>query len=146
MLDFVKEGGAEYDRLCLLNLRTESGLAGRCVQDVVTAPPRKWARVQGTEGWGELHINAEPGADKVAFERLGHGRAEATVPKTRPDDFIAELKHMAEVIEGRSPASPIRLERGLDTMLVLVAALRSAREGRVVRIDYEKGYRPEAVV
>lgn len=145
LMDDVKEGGAEYDRLCALHLRTESGLAGRCVQDVVTAPPRKWARIQGSEGWAELHINAEAGADRVSIERAGKGRGDVTVPKTRPDDFIAELQHVADVVEGRIASSPIRLERGLDTMLALAAAHRSAREGRVVRIDYAKGYGPGAV-
>jgi predicted dehydrogenase len=144
-MDWVKEGGAEYDRLCALHLRTESGLFGRCLQDVVTSPPRKWARLQGTDGWAELHINGEPGADRVAFQRNGHGRAEATVPKTRPDDFIAELRHIADVVEKRAASSPIGLERGLDTVLVLAAAHRAAREKRVVHIDYAKGYRPEAV-
>src|SRR5262245_7013228 len=35
-LDVVHDQGMNYDRLCLLNLRTEGGLVGRCVQDVVT--------------------------------------------------------------------------------------------------------------
>jgi predicted dehydrogenase len=144
-MDLVREDGADYDRLCLLNLKTESGLIGRCVQDVITIPHRKWARVQGTAGWGEVHINAEPGADKVTVQPSGQGRVETLLPKTRPDDFIAELQHMAAVIEGRRSASSIRLERGLDTMLVLVAAHRSVREKRTVRIDYEKGYGPEAI-
>jgi predicted dehydrogenase len=145
LMDFVREGGADYDRLCALHLRTESGLGGRCVQDVITIPHRKWARVQGTQGWGEVHINAEPGADKVSVQSGKEGRVETLLPKTRPDDFITELQHMAAVIEGRTAASPIRIERGLDTMLVLVAAHRSAREGRTVHIDPAKGYGPEAL-
>jgi predicted dehydrogenase len=43
-LDYVNDGRTDFDRLCLMNLETESGLLGRTVQDVVTQPPRKWAR------------------------------------------------------------------------------------------------------
>jgi len=49
-------------------------------------------------------------------------------------------------LSGRRAESPIDLERGLDTMLGLVAAHRSAREGRRVKIDYSKGYGPDAIV
>ncbi len=146
MMDFVRKDGADYDKICAFHLRTESGLMGRCVQDVVTSPSRKWGRIQGSNGFGEFHINHKPGSDLIT---LKSGNAEAqdhSFAKTRPDDFIVELKHMAEVLEGRRSTSPISLERGLDTLLVLVAAHRSAWEGRTVRIDYSKGYGPESIV
>ena len=52
-MDMVKEGPCEYDKLCLLNLKTENGLVGRVVQDVVTNPPRKWMRLQARGGYIE---------------------------------------------------------------------------------------------
>ena len=48
-----------------MNLRTENGLLGRCVQDVVTEPPRKWARIQGSKGFVEWQCAKEPGVDYV---------------------------------------------------------------------------------
>lgn len=146
MMDFVHEKGADYDKVCILNLRTESGIIGRCVQDVVTSPARKWGRIQGTEGYAEFHINYKSGVDKIALKRGKSEVMETTFSKTRPDDFLVELRHMAEVISGKLVASPISLERGLDTMLVLVAAHRSAKEGRTARIDYSKGFGPEAII
>ena len=41
--------------------------------------------------------------------------------------------------------SPIALERGLDTMLVIAAIFRSAASGRKVRIDWQAGYVPDAL-
>ena len=50
MVNYIKQGKANYDDLCLMNLRTEKGLVGRVIQDVITLPPRKRVRVQGTNG------------------------------------------------------------------------------------------------
>ena len=37
------------------------------------------------------------------------------------------------------------LDRGLDTMLIVAAAHRSAREGRTIRIDRSAGCTPDAL-
>ena len=50
MVRYATEGSAWYDDLCLIQMRTDGGLIGRVAQDVVTRPPRKRARIQGTEG------------------------------------------------------------------------------------------------
>jgi predicted dehydrogenase len=134
-LDCVDDGAVDYDRLCLLNLKTESGLIGRVVQDVITSPPRKWARLQGRDGY----CGYEEGCDAV-FEGNRSGRArEHLFRKTRPDDFIRELLHIETALGTNPERSPISLERGLDTMLVVAAAHLSARERRAVTIDYDKG-------
>ncbi len=145
-LDFIRDGRVDYDRLCLMTLRTESGLVGRCVQDVVTQPARKWARMQGTSGYVEWWCGREPGVDVVFAEVSGKGRVEEKVSKTRPDDFIEELRHIAAALDDDPLKSPISLTRGLDTMLVLAAAHRSAATGRRVHVDYSRGYWPEALV
>ena len=138
-LDYVEDGAHAYDRLCLLNLTTESGLSGRVVQDVVTNPPRKWGRVQGTDGFVEWHCGYRPGCDAVIEGDPSGPTGEHMIQKTRPDDFIRELRHVAAALEDGAGRSPISLERGLDTMLVVAAAHRSARDKRVVRIDHAKG-------
>ena len=112
---------------------------------MVTSPPRKWARVQGDSGYVELGIGFEPGADRVEW-KLGDGDAQqTTIAKTRPEDFIAELAHIESVLEGRSDSDILKLERGLDTMLVVAAAHVSAAEGRRVEIDVGAGYTPDAL-
>lgn len=145
MLDFVADGKVDYDRLCVLHLRTGNGLIGRVVQDVVTSPPRKWARAQGRDGYVEWHCGYRPGVDAV-LRGNGKGQTdEFLFPKTRPADFIQELQHIEASLKGDPAASPIAISRGLDTMLVVAAAHKSAREGRSVAIDYSAGYRESAL-
>ena len=70
---------------------------------------------------------------------------EQKITKTRPDDFIEELRHIEAAIASDPAKSPLALARGLDTMLVVAAAHRSAETGRRVRIDYARGYGPSAL-
>ncbi len=145
-LDYVRDGEAEYDRLCLLHLETETGFIGRVVQDVVTRPARKWARIQGRDGFVEWHYALRPGEEAALIGTPAGEVEEKTVKKTRPDDFVQELSHIeAAVAEGTAADSPIALERGLDTMLAVAAAHRSAQTGRAVRIDYAAGYGEQAL-
>jgi predicted dehydrogenase len=145
-LDFVKERGMDYDRLCLMNLRTESGLIGRCVQDVVTRPPRKWARIQGGNGYVEWYCGREPGVDVVAGQMGDKPAIEQKITKTRPDDFVEEMRHIDQALQNDPSQSPIALHRALDTMLVVAAAHRSSETGRRVRIDYSRGWSPAAII
>lgn len=145
-MEFVREGGVDYDKLCLLNVRTETGLVGRVVQDVVTRPTRKWARMQGTKGFLEWYCGSKPGTDSVVHS-LDSGVVSTTeVSKTRPDDFVQELKHIENALAGEPEASTISVVRGLETMMVVAAAHKSAVEKRVVRIDYSKGYVLDAIL
>jgi predicted dehydrogenase len=127
-------------------MRTENGLLGRCVQDVVTQPPRKWARIQGTDGYIEWHCGADPRMDIVAGLLTGGERLEERVSKSRPDDFIQELSHIAEALSSGPSLSPISLARGLETALVIAATLRSAETGRRAHIDLAGGCRPSSVI
>jgi predicted dehydrogenase len=146
MMDYVNDGRVDYDKLCLLNLRTDKGLVGRVVQDVVTSPPRKWARAQGKRGFVEWHCSHRPGVDAV-FSGNGDSDSakEYLFPKTRPDDFIQELRHIESAVGGNPATSHLSIERGLDTMLTIAAAHKSAREQRTVLIDYSAGYTLEAL-
>ena len=106
---YVNDGTVSYDKLCVLNLACENGLVGRVVQDVVTEPPRKWARIQGRDAYIEWHCGYKPGCDAV-IEGNGHGQtAEHLIEKTRPDDFLAELRHIEAAIDGDPAQSPIML-------------------------------------
>lgn len=145
-LEYVGDGKIDYDKLCLVELRTESGLLGRVVQDVVTKPTRKWARVQGSVGYIEWVCGGKPGTDTVIVAKDSGETSTTDVRKTRPDDFIEELNHISVALSsGESANSPIAIERGLDSMLVIAACHKSAAEGRTVRIDYSRGYTADAI-
>ena len=144
-LEYFNDGQVDYDSLCLLNLKTDAGFVGRVVQDVVTRPTRKWARAQGPAGALEWICGNEPGQDTVVQKLESGETARFDFRKTRPDDFIEELRHVQAVLEGDEIASPISLERGLESMMVVAAAHKSAAQKRAISIDYTKGFRVEAL-
>jgi predicted dehydrogenase len=144
-IDYVRENGGDYDRLCLANLTTERGFIGRVVQDVVTRPVRKWARLQGSSGFIEWVCGYKPGVDAVIMPAEDGQTAVETFSKSRPDDFILELRHIAAALDGDVRQSPLAIESGLDTMMVVAAAHRSAQERRTVAIDWSKVYSPTAL-
>lgn len=145
MLDMVEDGGVSYDRLCCIILKTEQGFVGDVIQDVVTAPAEKSCRIQGRDGFVDWRVNHKPGHDAVVAG-TGDSAIETLFAKTRADDFKAEIAHLQDVLGGNQTHSPIALERGLDTMMVIAAALRSHQSGRRVRINWKKGFTPEALV
>jgi predicted dehydrogenase len=144
-MDMVHDGNTEYDRLALISLKTSEGLVGDVIQDVVTAPAQKSVRIQGHDGFIEWRVNHSPNVDAVITGNGDKANEPALLPKTRADDFKAEIAHLADVLDGRAEGSPIALERGLDTMMVIAAAFKSHQTGRRVAIDWRTGYRPEAL-
>jgi predicted dehydrogenase len=144
ILDYVSDDIVDYDKLCLLTLKTERGLIGRVVQDVVTNPPRKWARIQGRAGYVEWHCGFEPGLDAVIEGNEKGESGRYLVEKSRPDDFIRELKHIAAAEEDGN-SSPIDLVCGLNTMMVVAAAHESAHQARSITINYEAEYTADAL-
>ena len=65
--------------------------------------------------------------------------------KNRTDDFRWEVEHLAQIMDNKITESPISLQKGLDTMMVIAAAYRSHLEKSPMQIDYSKGYLPEAI-
>ena len=144
-IEYVRDDRVDYDKLCMMNLRTESGLLGRVVQDVVTLPPRKWARIQGRDGYVDLSIGFKPGVDKVEWKRGDSEAQSLVVEKTRPDDFIQELRHIEICLQGNDAPELISLDRGMETMLVVAAVHRSASECRTIRINHDAAWTPAAL-
>lgn len=134
MLTYVSDGTVDYDSLCCFTLKTAKGLVGRCVQDVVTKPPRKWGRVQGSDGHIEWAIGHKPGEDLVTWQFGDEEPGQKAFSKTRPDDFIRELRHIEAALENAPEASPISLARGIDTMRVVAAAHASHAQGRRIAL------------
>jgi predicted dehydrogenase len=131
----------------LLALRTTNGLIGDVIQDVVSTRTEKSIRLQGSEGYVEWYVNYEPNTDAVIWDRdNGQIKAQSTlIPKTRADDFRMELDHIESILEGRTLNSPVSLERGLDTMMVIAAAFKSHYSGRRVSINWRAGYTLDAL-
>ena len=142
---WVRDGRVDYDEVCAMTLRTESGMIGRVVQDVVSVPVTKRASVQGTDGRLEWVCGLEPGVDAVRVHGAGGDVGEERIAKTRPDDFLAELRAIQDCCRGGRAGDGILIERGFDTQLVLAAALRSAETGRQVSVDYGRDYGPAAL-
>ena len=143
---YKQQREARYDDVFAVHAHFADGRAGRVVQDVVTAPVKKWGFIQCEQGRVEWHANGHPEGDLVRLLPAQGQPEEIVFPKKRPDDFYREMLHIAQCLENGSNAdSPTRLEAGLDTMLHIHAAYRSAETGRVMKIDYAKGYLPEAV-
>lgn len=144
-VEYVNNGELNYDSLCFLNLKTETGFLGRVVQDVVTKPGKKWARAQGEKGFLEWHCDQANGLDTVLFDNYKNQTKAFEFEKNRPDDFFQEMKHINDVLNNKIKKSEISLERGLDTMLVISAAHMSAKSKKSVEIDYSKGYNLNAI-
>ena len=111
---------------------------------IVTQLHRKWAKIQGTNGAIEWICGYDMAGDAVRVSCVGQEAELIHIPKTRPEDFIEEFKHIDQHLDEASAVSGLNLERGLDTMLVVAAAHASEKTGRRMTVGYELGYRAEA--
>lgn len=145
MLDIVKDGSCEYDRIFQVNLRSEKGLLGQVTQDVITKPSKKFVSLQGDKGGFEWQVNWNKGIDSLHYTAEGGSAREELFSKARPDDFKGEIDHIELLFNEQNQQSPIDLNRGLETMLVLAAAHHSHKTRHAVRIDYQKGYALDAL-
>jgi len=146
-MEYIDNGVLDYDSICLLNVRTEKNIIGRVVQDVVTQPTRKWARAQCDNGFIEWYCGNKPGVDTVLLGESSGEVETKEIKKTRPDDFFQEMQHIESVMSNNAlyNDSPIALERGLETMLVIAAAHLSAKNNCSVSIDYNQGFTRKAL-
>lgn len=120
-LKLEKRGKVEYDSIAAFSLLTESGKIGRVVQDVVTKPTRKWARLQGTEGFIEWIGSGHATGDVIRYAGKEGNLGEEIFEKKRPDDFYQETLHIKDILEGKVTAkdSPLSLGSALSVLSVL---------------------------
>lgn len=126
-LKVEKNGKAEYDSIAAFTLRLSSGKIGRVIQDVITLPTRKWARIQGTRGFIEWHCGGHPTGDLVRFA-CGDGVVKEEIfAKKRPDDFYEEMLHIQAILDKKVNAkdSPLSFESGVSVMEVLETAWKN---------------------
>lgn len=137
VMDNVDDGALSYDRLSVLNLKTANGTLGRCVQDVITAPARKWLRLQFEYGYIEVHIGARDNNDLISWKIGGNEINQKWILKKRPDDFIRELRHIENALSDEAyEKSPIKIEKGISTMCVINAAFLSNTEEEMRYVEY----------
>ena len=139
MTDTVYDSLVNYDKISALTVKTESGLLGRCIQDVITSPPRTWVGVKSKTKQFDLYFS--PSQDRLV---ISLDETELKFEKSRPDDFYVELKHIEECIEN-DLRSPIDFIHGLETMLVVKAAHLSAKLKCNIAINYELGFNDKAL-
>ena len=138
MTNYNSKDKTDYDYISLINVKTEKGLIGRIVQDVLTLPPIKSASLTYEKGRINWESSISQGKDLVELINDKGEVLNKDFTKTRPDDFIKELEHIKYSIESNSK-SPIDIERGIETMLVIAAVHKSSKEQRTVKIS-EKGF------
>jgi predicted dehydrogenase len=123
--DMKKSGKTEYDAMAAFTFVTDKKKVGRVIQDVVTKPTRKWARIQGESGYIEWYCNGDPRGDVVKWKRSGDDTEQVKVfDKKRPDDFYREMLHVNDVLNKKISASesPISIESGVRVIEVLKTA------------------------
>ena len=100
-------------------------------------PENQWtADRQRTRASFDRRPATEPFADEVQIIPTSEGEITTKVfNKTRPDDFVKELNHIKDVLNGGAE-SPIDLNFGLDTMRVIHAAHKSNISDKTENIDY----------
>ena len=123
----------EYDSIASFSLITDKGNIGRVVQDVVTSPTRKWARLQGKQGYIEWICGEHPEGDLVRHQDQNGGVEEKVFSKKRPDDFYQEMLHIQDIIDGKilGLESPISLESALSVMSVLATAYKKQADSHI---------------
>ena len=110
----------------MINIKTEKGLIGRCVQDVVTKPSRKWARIQFESGF--IEISFTPKLDTLTYQKKGDSESTfLNFTKDRPSDFILELEHIDKCLKGEISFnnSPIHINQGIEVMQIIEAAYKA---------------------
>jgi len=138
LIDYVEDGGASYDRSCFLQVVTEKGLVGRVAQDVITNPKKKFLEMQFSNGSLKWDNDVTKTTDQITINEYGKEKQVLDISKTRQDEFYHEVMHIQKLLDGSLAIkdSPISLERAVDTMLVLAASHKSAKEKKTIQVEY----------
>ena len=139
-MNIIKTSELHYDQTSFIRLRTEKEISGNVIQDVVTKPPNKHLRIQGSKGFLEWHINIDPLNDGLKYGKNNGEIFEKKFTKTRFDDFQYEIKHIENLLKGIDDIkdSPISLQKGLEAMQIIAAAYQSNEKKKTIKIDYLK--------
>lgn len=132
-LDVVEHDTGSYDKAADVNIKMSSGLTVDVVQDLVTWPPDKSLVAKFANGAIRWEMHGDH--DLLRISVTGKPDETVTFPKTRPDDFLPEIRHVLELLEPSSPeTSPLDLSEALYTSWALEAALESRDSGDWVSV------------
>ena len=126
LMDIYSEDDLNYDRSTFINLKSEGGLFGTVLQDVVTASPLKNTFIQGSKGYISWFVNYNDKNDAVIFSADNKNENIKLFPKTRPDDFKGEIIEIKRLLEDPSSKSSISFEDGYHCMKVISSSFNSA--------------------
>ena len=131
---FSGEITVDTNETTIISVKTEKGLMGTIIQDVVTNPPVKKLRVQGEEDYIEWEVT-----ETADFVRCLDDTK--IFNKRRSDDFVGEIDYIQDVLERKVNSNSLTLESGLDVMMVIAAARLSndIGSGKCI-INYDEGY------
>jgi len=133
-IDIVCEGKLNYDRFSFLSLLSEKNKIFHVIQDVVTNPPIKEVRINGTNG--DLIWRTTQDFDEVTlFDTFGSAIEQHKIQKTRKDDFLPEILHIKNLLLDLSLESPLDYKHALTTMKIISAAFESNRTGARVNLN-----------
>jgi predicted dehydrogenase len=135
-IQYINNKNVNYDSICFIQVKTEKGLIGRITQDVVTKPSSKIAKIQTSDQTFEWHCNFDKQCDAV-IEKQESKKNIKKFPKVRADDFIQEICHIDKILKNNIEDSPLELHNSIETMLVISAAHKSAKEKKTVYINYK---------
>lgn len=144
-LNFVTKDNVNHDDLSILNVITEKGILGNIIQDVITLPAQKFVRIQGVNGYLEWYTNYSKNCDAIIIETK-KGKKIYNLKKERPDDFEGQTEEILNLLRAKKKLnSSVSLNKTLDTMLVISAALKSNKYKKEIRINYKKGFTLDAL-
>ena len=127
-ISYKKLNKSNYDDIAFINLKSSNNIMGRVVQDVVTLPVKKNARILTQNAYLEWHCERSKGFDEVLFKPHNKKEKIYYFKKTRADDFILELKHLKEVLENKTYInSPLNIKNAIETMDVIYSSHKSSK-------------------
>lgn len=128
ILDVVEHDTGSYDQAADVTITMSSGLTVDVVQDLFTWPADKSLVAKFTNG--EIRWEMHGDHDLVRTSVAGKPDDTVTFPKTRPDDFLPEIRHVHDLLDSTNPdTSPLDLSDALYTSWALEAALESGGSG-----------------
>ncbi|SNT32653.1 Tat (twin-arginine translocation) pathway signal sequence [Granulicella rosea] len=127
----------EVESSCQFIARFPSGLVALC-NSGYDAHKSQFLRVEGVEGWAEMHPAFAYTGIKLQYSKLVEGEEILHAPAIEEkDQFAAEMDHMALCVQQNlRPHTPG--EEGLQDQIVTDAIYESAKTGRAVKIPAPK--------
>ena len=131
-MDVIRENKMNYDRFSFLSLVNKQNKVFHVIQDVVTNPPIKELRINGS--LGDLIWRTSQKLDEViVFNYDGEIHQHYKIEKSRADDFLAEVLHIRSLLSGVVTQSPLDYRHAITTMKIIAAAFKSNDSG--IRIN-----------